>query len=300
MRIIFMGSPNFGLEALKALNKYYEIVAVYSKHPKPAGRGKAITYPPTYQYAIEHNIPVETPKTLKNDEVLEKLSLYKPDLIVVAAYGLILPKSVLEIPKYGCINIHGSILPKWRGAAPIHRAIMAGDQETGITTMQMDEGLDTGDILLIEKIPIQNNDNFQILYDKLKKIGAKLIVKTIENINNLSPIKQDDSEATYADKVEKNEYWFDPEKTVEENFNKIRALTGIKFKYKDNEFFIIHEANKTNFNANNNVPLLISENKMYIHCKNGWLEIYKIQKPGKNIIDTTSFLRGFRDNLSIS
>lgn len=207
MKIIFAGTPNFAIPALKALLEHYHVIAVYTQPDRPAGRGQKLHASPIKQIALEANIPVFQPQTLRDANAQDMLKSLKPDLIVVAAYGLILPKEVLAIPPLGCINIHASLLPRWRGAAPIQRAILAGDTETGITIMQMNVGLDTGDMHYKMNCPIEANENSQQLHDRLAHIGATALLKTLRDIENNTAhaVKQNDSEACYAPKLTKEE-----------------------------------------------------------------------------------------------
>ena len=196
MRILFMGTPDFACESLKALyNEKYEIIGVVTNIDKPKGRGMKLVESPVKEFAVENKIKVYQPiKVRNNPEFIEEIKKMSPDLICVVAYGKILPKELLEIPKYGCINVHGSLLPKYRGAAPIQWAVLNGDKKTGITTMYMDEGMDTGDMLLKEEVTINDDETTGELWEKLSKIGAKLLVETIKNIENgtIKRIKQTD------------------------------------------------------------------------------------------------------------
>lgn len=207
MRILFMGTPDFARVALEALiaNKSCEIVGAVTQPDKPKGRGYALTPPPVKECALSHGIPVYQPETLKNEAFLPELNALQPELIVVAAYGKILPAYVLGFPRFGCINIHASLLPAYRGAAPIQRAIMDGQRETGITIMQMNAGLDTGDMLSQVKVTITDNDNFETLHDKLAEAGAAAITEILPRLENgtVTPQPQDDALATYAAKIEK-------------------------------------------------------------------------------------------------
>ena len=179
MRIVFMGTPDFAVPSLEALwNKGYDICAVYTQPDKPKGRKQILTPPPVKERALSHHIPVEQPATLRTDEAFATLQRYAPDLIVVVAYGKILPKNVLDLPRFGCINVHGSLLPKYRGAAPIQWAVLNGDAVTGVTTMFMAEGLDTGDIILKKETPIGPNETAGELFDRLAPMGAELLLKT--------------------------------------------------------------------------------------------------------------------------
>jgi len=231
MRIVFMGTTDFSLEALKALYlNDFDIVAVYTKTPKPKGRGGKVEKTIVHEWALEQGLVVETPKTLRTDEAFEVLQSYKPDVIVVAAYGLILPLNVLNLPKYGCINIHGSYLPRWRGAAPIERALLSGDKKTGITIIQMDEGVDTGDVIAKEELSIGDEENFLSLFDRMKKLGASMIMDVLKRVDSIIKEKQSDVGATYADKIESHAYIVTADDTVEMNFNKVRALKrGVSF-----------------------------------------------------------------------
>lgn len=208
LRIIYAGTPEFAVPALQVLiDSPHEVVAVYTQPDRPAGRGRKLTPSPVKRLALERGIPVEQPERLKPPEVQARLRAYAPDVMVVAAYGLILPRAVLEIPRYGCLNIHASLLPRWRGAAPIQRAILAGDAETGVTLMQMAPGLDTGDMLLKAVTPIGPKDSAQDLHDRLAEQGAGLLLACLNDLQagRLKPEPQDEALATYAEKLSKAE-----------------------------------------------------------------------------------------------
>jgi len=211
MKIIFAGTPQFAASALDALLGEHQIVAVLTQPDRPAGRGMRLAASPVKQLALRHGLTVLQPATLKTTEVQREIAAQDADVMVVAAYGLILPKTVLQLPRFGCLNIHASLLPRWRGAAPIPRAILAGDGETGITIMQMDEGLDTGDMLLRRTCPIAPDDTAQTLHDKLAGIGAGCILEALRMLQegHLAPAKQDDASATYAAKLLKSEAQID-------------------------------------------------------------------------------------------
>ena len=225
LRIIFAGTPDFAAKHLEALvASEHDIVAVYTQPDRPAGRGKKLTPSAVKVLAETHNLPVMQPASLKDDEAQQALASFDADLMVVVAYGLLLPKTVLETPRLGCINVHGSILPKWRGAAPIQRSIWAGDEETGITIMQMDEGLDTGDMLHIVKMPIGDNDTSASLYEKLADLGPSALIEVVDNLSAFTPEKQDNAKASYAKKLSKDEAridWKMPASQLERN---IRAF----------------------------------------------------------------------------
>ncbi|EKO3378788.1 methionyl-tRNA formyltransferase [Vibrio fluvialis] len=208
LRIVFAGTPDFAARHLAALlSSEHEVIAVYTQPDRPAGRGKKLTASPVKNLALEHNIPVYQPENFKSDEAKQELAALNADIMVVVAYGLLLPKAVLDTPKLGCINVHGSILPRWRGAAPIQRSIWAGDAETGVTIMQMDVGLDTGDMLKIATLPIEASDTSGSMYDKLAKLGPQALVECLSDIaqGTAVAVKQDDALANYAQKLSKEE-----------------------------------------------------------------------------------------------
>lgn len=227
IRTVFAGTPEFAAEALAAmLDAGFPIVAVYTQPDRPAGRGRKLTMSPVKKLALEKGLTVCQPKSLKNEEEQKKLAEFGADFMVVAAYGLILPKAVLQIPSKGCINIHASLLPRWRGAAPIQRAILAGDRETGVTIMQMDEGLDTGDMLLKSSCPIHDEDTAQVLHDRLAVLGAQAIVKALPLLaaEQLKGEKQNDELANYASKLEKQEALIDWNAAAEVLSRQVRAF----------------------------------------------------------------------------
>lgn len=206
LRVIFAGTPDFAANHLQALlSTEHEVVAVYTQPDRPAGRGKKLTASPVKQLAQAHNIPVYQPASLRDEDAQHALAAIEADIMVVVAYGLLLPKAVLDTPRLGCINVHGSILPKWRGAAPIQRAIWAGDSYTGVTIMQMDVGLDTGDMLSIERLPINEQDTSASLYAKLADLGPPALIKVLDNIEQLTGEQQDEEQASYAKKLSKEE-----------------------------------------------------------------------------------------------
>ena len=221
LKIVFAGTPDFAARHLAALlSSEHEVIAVYTQPDRPAGRGKKITASPVKTLAIEHNIPVYQPENFKSDQDKQDLASLKADLMVVVAYGLLLPQAVLDTPKLGCINVHGSILPRWRGAAPIQRSIWAGDEQTGVTIMQMDIGLDTEDMLKIATLPIEPQDTSASMYDKLAELGPKALIDCLGEIANesASAEKQDDDQANYAEKLSKEEAridWSDDAKHIE-------------------------------------------------------------------------------------
>lgn len=291
MRVIFMGSPEFSVTALKALHDAgHEIVAVYSQPPRPKGRGQEVEKTAVHKAAEEMGFLVRTPASLKPAEEVEAFQALDADVAVVAAYGLILRKNILEAPRLGCINIHASILPRWRGAAPIQRAIEAGDKETGITIMQMDIGLDTGPMLMLEKTPINKDDTAQTVHDRLSEIGGRLIVETLKNIP--APQIQPEEGVTYAHKLAKEESQINWNKTAEELDRQIRAFTpwpGIWMQYKG-ERIRIHKAevvrSKGKAGEVIGTPLVIA-------CGEGALFLAEVQRAGKNKQKIEEFCRGF-------
>lgn len=226
MKIIFAGTPPFAASALAALLKEHEVVAVLTQPDRPAGRGMRVAASAVKQLALQHGLPVLQPATLKGAEIQHAIAALNADVMVVAAYGLILPQAVLQLPRHGCLNIHASLLPRWRGAAPIQRAILAGDNETGITIMQMDQGLDTGDILLQHACPIAANDTAQSLHDKLATIGADSILEALRLLqqNRLLPVRQDEGEACYAAKILKSEAQVDWRQDARQIERAVRAF----------------------------------------------------------------------------
>jgi methionyl-tRNA formyltransferase len=211
VKIIFAGTPQFAADALAALVEEHQIIAVLTQPDRPSGRGMQLTASPVKQFALQHGLTLIQPASLKNEEAQKAIAQLDADLMVVAAYGLILPKAVLQMPSRGCLNIHASLLPRWRGAAPIQRAILAGDAETGITIMQMDEGLDTGDMLLKKTCVIAADDTAQTLHDKLAELGAQAIVEALQKMQQgkLVPEQQNAQQATYAAKLNKSEAQLD-------------------------------------------------------------------------------------------
>ena len=227
MKIVFAGTPDFSLSPLRALYQTeHQIIAVYTQPDRPAGRGRKLTASPVKAFAVEHDIPVYQPATLRDSESQAQLASLDADLMIVVAYGLIIPSEVLQMPKQGCINIHASLLPRWRGAAPIQRAILEGDKETGITIMQMDEGLDTGDMLLRESCPIHAEDTAGSLHDRLATLGGTAILKSLKMMaaGELHPVPQDDSMSCYAAKLKKSEAQIDWQLSAIEIDRQIRAF----------------------------------------------------------------------------
>lgn len=229
MRILFMGTPDFAVPCLEILDKKHEIIGVFTKVDKINKRGKKIEYLPVKQYAIDKNIPIYQPNSLKDEETKNIIKELNPDLIVVVAYGKIIPKDIIDMPKFGIINVHSSLLPRFRGAAPINAALMAGDEKSGVTVMYVAEGLDTGNIILAKETPITEEDNFETLHDRLKFLGAEALdeaVSLIEKGENES-IPQDDSLATFVKPFKKEDLKIDWNKSKEEIFNFVRGISPV-------------------------------------------------------------------------
>lgn len=297
MRIIFMGTPDFAVGCLETLfNDQHEIAAVFTQPDKPQGRKMVITPPPVKVKALELGLQVFQPKTIKDESVQKVISDINPDLIVVVAYGKILPQSVLDIPKYGCINVHASLLPLHRGASPIQWSIVCGDSHTGVCTMQMDAGMDTGDILLCEKTEISNDETAGQLWDRLAVMGAKLIKKTVDNLGNITPTKQDDSLATYAPIITKEMALINfNEQTAEQIHNLVRG-----FNPKPTAYFMLDTKRVKVFTTKvlgkTNLPpsVVVSNNEgLVISCKDGVaIKLGSVQPEGSKIMDSADMLRG--------
>ena len=303
MRIMFMGTPEIAMKSLEALiNGGHNVVAVITREDKPRGRGNVMTPTPTKVLAEARGIPVHTPATLKDEAFSELLKKYDPELIVVVAYGKILPKSVLDYPKYGCINLHVSLLPKYRGAAPMQRAIMEGESRTGVTVMYMDEGLDTGDMISCEPIDISLTDNFETIHDKSAEIGAKLLSETIFKIEDGTAIRtpQDHSLATYAQKIEKEDCRIDFNKDSSTCHCRIRGVTPIPgaFCFHRGKMLKITECDALSSSkdgiAAGTVTEISGQGDGYITvaCGVGALRITKLKPEGKGVMSAGDFVRG--------
>ena len=286
MRIVFMGTPDFSVPVLEKLIDKHEVVAVYTRAPTESGRGKKINKSPIHLLAESKGIAVRTPKSLKSEDEQQWLSQLNADIAVVAAYGLLLPKAVLEMFPLGCVNVHASILPRWRGAAPIQRVIEAGDDKSGISIMQMAEELDSGDVYSQKEINITPNMTGGMLHDALSQMGADLLLKTLDNMTELSPTKQDDSLVTYAKKLDKSECLIDFSLSTEVLLRKIRAFNPYPSMYfiYENERFKIFEAESVDQHGN------VGE----ILKSDGAIKVVKIQRQGKQIMSICELLRGFK------
>jgi len=299
MKILFMGTPDFALVSLKALCEAgHEIVTVITQPDKPKGRGHHMMPPPVKVYAMEQGINVLQPLTLRGEEFAQTLENIAPELIVVVAYGRILPKNVLDYPKYGCINVHGSLLPEYRGAAPMQRAIIDGKKITGITTMLMAEGLDTGDMLLKAEMPIDENDNFETVHDKLAAIGASLLLETVRGLESgsITPTPQGEG-ATYAAKIEKGDCLIDFSKTADEVHNLIRGLSPIPLSFThtpDGKLLKITESRvysreKTEFKPGEVISL---DGEIRVACGEGIISLRGVVPEGKSKMRAADFING--------
>ena len=304
MRIVFAGTPKFSVKSLSVLNQSeHEVVAVYCQPDRPKGRGKVLTACPVKIFAEKNNLLVIQPEDLKDKQSQTRLALLNPDVMVVAAYGQILPKSILEIPKLGCLNIHASLLPRWRGAAPIERAILEDDRETGISIMKMNEGLDTGDILLDKKCTISNHETAQTLHDTLSNIGANAILETLNMLPTLKARPQQNNEATYAEKVTKDEAQIDWHQSAEKISRVIRAFnprpiayTNAMAKQFKNRVLRIIEAEIVNRQTTNSPGEVIKYDKdvCYIATSNGVINLKKVQLSGKNKVSIKDFNNAYQ------
>ena len=288
-----MGTPDFSVPILAALlDAGHDVAAVYSQPPRPAGRGHKEQPTPVHAFAASRNIPVFTPKSLKPEDEQARFRDLRLDVAVVAAYGLILPKAILDAPARGCLNVHASLLPRWRGAAPIQRAIEAGDSETGITIMQMDVGLDTGDMLLVERLPITGETGAQDLHDSLSGLGARLMVSALGRLDQLTPVRQPDDGVTYAAKLVKEEGRLDWTRTAAELDRKIRAFTpwpGVWCEAAGERLKILGAALAKGTGA----PGTVLDEALTVACGQGALRITRAQRPGKAPMETGDLLRGF-------
>ena len=298
MKLAFLGTSEFAVPALKALAEAgHDVVAVYTRAPKPAGRGQQERKTPVHQLADTLGLAVRTPKTLRSDEAAEAFKALDADAAVVVSYGHILPKSFLDAPVLGCLNIHGSLLPRWRGAAPIHRAILAGDAETGVTTMRMDEGLDTGPMLLAESTPISSADTAEAVHDRLAAMGATLIVSTLDGLvrGTLQAVPQPEDGVTYAHKLGKEEGVLDWRRPAAELERKVRAFhpwPGTSFELNGERIKVLGAGLTLAGGAAGTVSLS-RDGFPVVACGLGGLKLLKLQRPGKAAQTADAFLRGF-------
>jgi len=306
LRIIFAGTPDFSVAPLQTLiDSQHEVVAVYSQPDRPAGRGRKLTASPVKQVALEHDIAVFQPESLRNQEAQDELKALNADIMIVVAYGLILPQVVLDMPKMGCLNIHASLLPRWRGAAPIQRAIEAGDAQTGVTIMQMNAGLDTGDMLYKSATDITQDDNAQALHDRLSKMGCDALIATLDGLQNntISPEKQDESLVTYAKKMHKEEAQIQWTQTAQNIIRKIQAFNPwpVAFTLYENKPLRIwqarlltaeEQAQQTQLNSANNLPGLViglTKQGLMVNTADQPICIELLQPAGKKAMNAYDF-----------
>ena len=295
MRVIFMGTPDFSVAVLKALIAKHEVVCVYTQPPRPAGRGHKLVASPIQVEAEKNGIIVRCPKTLKKEKEQKQFKELNADVAIVCAYGLILPQPILDGCPKGCINVHASLLPRWRGAAPIQRAIMAGDKQSGVTIMQMDAGLDTGDMLLSETVEITENMNAGELHDKLSVLGAKLILKTLDEMP--TPRPQPLTGDTYAYKITKEECLINWNKSAEELHNFIRGLAPYPkayFNYKNEQIKVLASKVVSGVNSSEKVGTLLDDELTVVCGQGTLLRLEMLQRAGKNPQARADFLRGFK------
>lgn len=291
MKIIFMGSPDFAVPALQALQQVHEIVAVYCQSPRPAGRGKADRKGPVHQAADALGLTVRHPVSLRSEDVQQIYAAHAADIAVVVAYGLILPQAVLDVPRLGCLNIHASLLPRWRGAAPIHRAIMAGDAATGICIMRMEAGLDTGPVLMRQAMPIGAEDTTGDLQDRLAALGAAMIMQTLDNLPNLAALPQADQGVSYAAKISKAEArinWTRPATEIDRQIRGLSPFPGAWCQFGTERVKLLRARLAQGAGPPGQVL-----HGLTIACGSGAVEVTLAQREGKRAMAAPEFLRGF-------
>ena len=301
LRLVFMGTPDFAATAFAAVDAFaqanrHEIVAAYSRPPAKQGRGMQLVAAPLQQAAEAANVPVFTPSSLKDDDEFARFQALKADLVIVVAYGMILPQRYLDAPRLGCWNIHASLLPRWRGAAPIQRAIMAGDTETGVAIMQMEAGLDTGAVLLEKRLPIKDDDTAASLHDKLAQLGAEAIVAALKDAEGLTPTPQAADGVTYAEKIDKSEARLDftrPAADLDRHIRGLSPLPGAWFEA-DGARIKVLAARPLDHNG---APGTVAEaagagDDAVIYCGQGALQLLQVQKAGKPAMSAADFMRG--------
>ena len=296
LRIVFAGTPDFSVPPLKALlDSPHEVVAVYTQPDRPAGRGRKLTPSPVKVVAQEHDIPVRQPKTLRDPEAIAELRALQPDLMVVVAYGLLLPPEVLEIPRLGCINIHASILPRWRGAAPIQRAIQAGDRESGVSIMRMEEGLDTGPVYRVKRTPIGDEDTGGTLHDRLSRLGAEALMEALPGIadGTAQPVAQNDEEATYAAKLDKKEAaidWRQPAWKIERQVRAFNPWPVAHTRYENANLRIWDAHAIDGLAAEPGTVMSATREGVDVATGEGLLRITRLQMPGKRAMEAADFI----------
>ena len=294
MRVIFMGTPEFAVSSLKMLYETHEIICVVTQPDRPKGRGQKLQPSPVKIFATEKNLPILQPPKIKSPEMVAELSKLNADLIVVVAFGQILSQEILDLPKFGCINVHASLLPKYRGAAPIEWCLINGEKVTGVTTMQMNAGLDTGDMLLKNEVPITEEMILPELREKLMTAGASLLIETIKNLETIQPVKQDDSISNYAPMLKKDTGKIDWNKSAQEIHNLVRGLYGGAFATLNGEKFKIW---RTKISDSEDLPagkIKVVGKKFFVGTGADNLEILEIQAPNAKKVCAADFLNGHK------
>jgi methionyl-tRNA formyltransferase len=301
MKIVFMGTSEFAVPTLEKLLSLtnHEILAVYTKEPSVSGRGNKLQVSPIHHFANQNNLKIFTPKTLREPSIQKEFHDLNPDIAIVISYGLILPVEILNIPKFGCFNVHPSKLPLYRGSAPLQRSIMNGEKESAVCVIKMDSGVDSGDIVNQEDFSILDSENYPDISKKTADIGASLIIKTLNQIadKSIKFHKQNEKLATFAKKIEKNECLIDWNNSCEEIFNKIRGLNGnldAFFNYNNEKIKILECAFFKDENIDKNLIGTIFDKDLSIVCKEGLIKPLKLQKAGKNSLKIHEFLNGFK------
>ena len=303
LRVAFAGTPDFSVPALEALvASRHAVVGVLTQPDRPKGRGRQITAGPVKAAALAHGIPVAQPLSLKDPAGRAELEAWRPDVLVVVAYGLILPPAVLGLPRLGCINIHGSLLPRWRGAAPIQRAILAGDSCTGVTIMLMDVGLDTGPMLLKQEIPIESTDTGGSIHDRLSVSGASALLEALEGYSagTLKPIPQPAEGVTYASKIEKSEALLDWHRDALELDRQVRAfnpwpVAETRLEGEQLRIFgaaVLEGLNSTEIGTEPGTITAVSDSGVVVQCGRGQLALQQLQRPGRRAVPASDFIRG--------
>jgi methionyl-tRNA formyltransferase len=300
LKIVFAGTPEFAVSSLKAVNESkHEVVAVYTQPDRPAGRGRKLQGSPVKEYAIAHGLKVFQPDNLKNPEEINQLAALQPDIMIVVAYGLILPQTVLDIPQLGCLNVHASLLPRWRGAAPIQRAIEAGDKTTGVTIMQMDAGLDTGAMLIKKEIPIGTDDTAASLHDRLAELGAEALLEALHKLEQgaLAGEPQNDQVATYANKLDKTEAQIDWALPADVIARKVRAFNpwpaaNCRFNGKRLRVLQAKAEASTHGETASGTVCKVDDESISVHTGDGCLRISRLQLEGGRPQTAREFLNG--------
>ena len=299
MRVVFMGTPDFAVQSLNALvDAGHEVTAVITQPDRPKGRGNKMAFPEVKTRALELGLPVHQPDSVKDGAFLELLKSYDPEVIVVVAFGRILPQAVLDLPPYGCVNVHGSLLPEYRGAAPIQRAVLDGRKETGVTTMRMDIGMDTGDMLMQATLPITDEDTTGTMFDKLAELGGKVLINTLAGLENgtVVPVKQDDSKATHAARILKEDEVIRWEDSAEKIFCQIRGLSPAPGAYTwwNGERLKLWKARISDRETGKapGTVVAISKNALTVQTGKGCLEVLELQPAGKKAMPAQAFSNG--------